>query len=147
MDSQSSTSVRKLPKALRTANFVYQILLIACGFVNTLLTAIDESVVHVPSAYFKCYAILISLLPVLWSNVLDASKKYIQTMTPLYSPESSIHEDKNIVSNYIHDDKNIERPFPIEPNVAEHSLIDQTPEHSSSVQETHSSVLQNQNQL
>ena len=136
MDSQSTASQRKLPKSLRTANFVYQILLILFGFVNTLLTAIDESVVHVPPAYFKCYAILISLLPVLWSNVLDASKKYIQTLSPIYSPESSLHEDKNIVSH-----------FSIGRDVGEQSLEHQMQEDPSSMQETHSSTPQSQNQL
>ena len=97
MDNQT-TPQRKLPKWLRTANFIYQIILILLGFMNTLLTSLD-SVIHVPREYFECYAIIISLLPVLWSHILDASKQYIQTMTPIYSPESSLHEYKNILDN------------------------------------------------
>ena len=123
MDSPTTMSVRKLPKWLKTANFIYQIILILFGFVNTLLTAVDESVIKVPVAYFKCYAIIISLLPVLWSNILDASKKYIQTLSPMISPDST-------------EDKNSQSSFPIDSNDPIHSLETQMPEDPLSIQET-----------
>ena len=75
-------SERKLPKWLRKINLAYQFILIGLTVINSILAALANEGVPIPLEYFTYYSILISALPVFWSKILDASKQYINDLTP-----------------------------------------------------------------
>ena len=83
-------SERKLPRWLRKMNLVYQFVLIALTVINSVLAALENEGVKIPIEYFTYYSIIVSALPVFWSKVLDASKKYISELTPPPSTPSSL---------------------------------------------------------
>lgn len=66
--------VRKLPKWAKVMNFIYQAILIILGAVNGGLTYLDNIGVEIPRLYFEICSIGISLLPVVWSKILDELK-------------------------------------------------------------------------
>ena len=73
---------RKLPRWLRKINLIYQFILIGLTVINSILAALESEGVKIPVVYFTYYSIFISALPVLWSKILDASKQYINDLTP-----------------------------------------------------------------
>ena len=82
----------KIPRWLRKANFIYQIILIVLTGITILLSALTDAELPIPTTYFEYYSIIISALPVFWSKILDASKKYIDDLTPepsIASPPNS----------------------------------------------------------
>ena len=82
-NTSSKNNARKLPKPLRKANLVYQILMILLAGVNMFLMALNQSkTVHVSELYFEIFAALITIIPVLWSGILDKCKQFEADETP-----------------------------------------------------------------
>ena len=58
--------------------------MIVLAGVNMFLMALNQSkTVHVSELYFEIFAALITIVPVLWSNVLDKCKEFQEEETPL----------------------------------------------------------------
>ena len=77
---------RRLPKSLRRANLVYQIIMALIMPLTSLLLAIGTDVNEL---YFQITSFIVPIIPVIWSNILDACKKYEEEQTPEPSPERS----------------------------------------------------------
>ena len=83
---EDDTRKRKLPKSLRRANLVYQIIMALIMPLTSLLLAIGTDV---DELYFQIISFIAPIIPVIWSNILDACKKYEEEQTPEPSPERS----------------------------------------------------------
>ena len=93
MNEVNNTKIRKLPKSIRTANLVYQILMIVLAGVNMFLLALNQSsTIKIPELYFETFAALITIVPVLWTNGLDKCKEYMDESTPSTTPPSIIRD-------------------------------------------------------
>ena len=85
----STSSYRKLPRSMRFLNMCYQILpIFMCGLNTVLVTLNSSNTLHVPVEYFECYAVIINILPIIWSKILDETKTYMSSFTPPLSPEA-----------------------------------------------------------
>ena len=94
-----SVVTRKIPKYMRRMNFGYEIALVVLGTVNLFLSSLDETW-HIPPKYFEVYSVISSILPVMWSKILDVSKKYDAALTPPSSTAPSVRsEHSSVVSN------------------------------------------------
>ena len=74
--------------------------------VNMFLMALNQSkTVHVSELYFEIFAALITIVPVLWSNVLDKCKEFQEEETPIsLSPAQSarpvaMEQDNEVLHN------------------------------------------------
>ena len=77
---------RKLSKTLRKANLVYQIFMAIIMPITSFLLAIGTDVNEL---YFQIISFITPIIPVVWSNILDACKKYEDELTPENTPENS----------------------------------------------------------
>ena len=59
------------------------------GLNTVLVTLSSNETISVPIEYFEIYAIIINVLPVLWSKILDESKTYLGSITPPLTPPTS----------------------------------------------------------
>ena len=69
---------RKLSKGMRRANFVYQCIMAVVAGVNFILSTLTQ----VPIEYYQIFSVVTAAFPVIWTNILDASKKYYDESTP-----------------------------------------------------------------
>ena len=68
--------------------------------VNTVLVTLNSSnTVHIPMEYFECYAIIINVLPIIWSKILDETKTYISSFTPPESPISQLSPEQEVIAS------------------------------------------------
>ena len=74
----AAARVRKLPKPLRKANVVYKILMACLSGVSVCLTAFSD----IDPLYYQIVSILGTALPVVWTQVLDECKQYVEQSTP-----------------------------------------------------------------
>ena len=81
--------MRKLPKPLRFANLVYQIIMGTLAGINFIFATLED----IPKIYFEVVSVLTSAFPVAWTNILDACKKYVDEETPPVSPPTSEVQD------------------------------------------------------
>ena len=67
---------RKLSRAMRVVNVIYQWCLLALSAVNIILIAIDNiDGVTISKVYFEIISVITALFPVIWSKFLDGCKK------------------------------------------------------------------------
>ena len=88
----TSTSVRKLPKPLRKANVVYKILMACLSGVSVCLTAFSD----IDPLYYQIVSILGTAFPVVWTQVLDECKQYVEQSTPTPGSPASPATDVTI---------------------------------------------------
>ena len=87
--SNTITSVRKLPRSLRKANTVYKVLMGLLTGVNIMLLALNNSdQIEIPHIYFEVISVLATSFPIIWSKILDELKEYHTDLTP----EASVDE-------------------------------------------------------
>ena len=72
----------KIPRWLRKMNLGYEISLVLLGTANLILTNLNGTSIKIPIQYFETYSVICSILPVMWSKILDVSKKYHGELTP-----------------------------------------------------------------
>ena len=89
---------KKIPRWLRKLNLAYQFIMIGLTVINMILSGLRDSGLGIPDKYFEYYCIIMSAFPIFWSKILDASKKYVEDLTPnstiAYppsSPSNSVH--------------------------------------------------------
>ena len=83
---------RKIPKPIRKLNFLYKVLMALLTGINLALSVFSD----VNDLYYKIVSVIISILPVVWSEILDATKIYIDDKTPSpLSPASPNNEMMN----------------------------------------------------
>lgn len=74
---------RKLPKPFRIANLVYQFVMIILTGVNTILVGVNASnIATIPAEYFEFFAVIATVIPVVWTNLLNECKTYVDEGTP-----------------------------------------------------------------
>ena len=67
---------RKLTKGMRIANLIYQFLMVILGGMNALLISFNSAeTVNIPPLYFEISTVLLSIIPVIWTNLLNICKK------------------------------------------------------------------------
>ena len=67
---------RKLTKGMRVANLVYQFLMVVLGGLNAILISCNSAeTINIPELYFELSTVLLSILPVIWTNMLNICKK------------------------------------------------------------------------
>ena len=66
---------RKLPRYMRRLNLVYKVIL--------AFAAIGD----IPTIYFEVVSVVASAFPIIWSQILDASKEYHAVLTPSDTPK------------------------------------------------------------
>ena len=98
IDSQNSTasssnssafsvgSRRKLSRRMKRINLGYQILMSFLFGANLFLITMTNSTIDIPKLYFEISSALLSILPVVWSKILDACKEVDVGLTPPDSP-------------------------------------------------------------
>ena len=67
---------RRLNKGMRIANLIYQFLLVILGGMNALLISFNNAeTINIPPLYFEISTVLLSIIPVIWTNMLNICKK------------------------------------------------------------------------
>ena len=82
----STTTTRKLSRRMRIMNLIYQVFMAILFGVNLFLLTMTNSTVKIPSLYFEISSTLLSILPVVWSKILDACKAVDVSVSPPDSP-------------------------------------------------------------
>ena len=90
----ATARVRKLPKPLRKANVVYKILMACLSGVSVCLTAFSD----INPLYYQIVSILGTALPVVWTQVLDECKQYVEQSTPTPASPASPSSDISVPS-------------------------------------------------
>ena len=80
-------SSRKLPPYARAMNFIYQVAMILLGAVNIILTYLTSISIDIPTLYFEICSIGVTVLPVVWSKILDQLKECTDETPP--SPKTN----------------------------------------------------------
>ena len=93
-----SIVTRKIPRYLRRMNFAYEIIMVVLGTLNLFLSSLDETW-HIPAKYFEVYSVISSILPVMWTKILDVSKKYDAALTPPSSTAPSVRSENSSVAS------------------------------------------------
>ena len=66
--------------------------MLVLGGVNMFLISFDHNDdVHIPNVYFEVLSVILSVFPVVWTNILDKVKDYRDDLTPPPSTRSSVH--------------------------------------------------------
>ena len=95
------SGTRKLPRSMRMANFIYQILTACLAGINLIFSTLS----FVPIQYFEVVSVIASVFPVIWTHILDACKQYINDTTPAStqpsSPRSDIELDNTKINNLL----------------------------------------------
>ena len=82
----NDTRKRRLPKSLRIANLIYQIFMaVIAPFISLVLIISTD----IDALYYQILSFILPVIPVIWSNILDACKKYEEEKSPTPSPERS----------------------------------------------------------
>ena len=77
---------RKLSKTMRKMNLAYKVIMALLAGVSLMLATLTDT----NEIYYQFVSVFSSAFPVVWSQVLDASKEYINEETPTtLSPASN----------------------------------------------------------
>ena len=77
---------RKLSKTMRKMNLAYKVIMALLAGVSLMLATLTDT----DAIYYKFVSVFSSAFPVVWSQVLDASKEYQSEETPTtLSPASN----------------------------------------------------------
>lgn len=76
---------RKIPKPIRKLNLAYQIIMAILFGVNIFFSTME----FIPETYYKVSVCVLSIFPIVWSKILDATKSYYEEATPNQSPKPS----------------------------------------------------------
>ena len=74
---------RKLPRYMRRLNLVYKVILALISGVSIVFAAIGD----IPTIYLEVVSVVASAFPIIWSQILDASKEYHAALTPSDTPK------------------------------------------------------------
>lgn len=69
---------RKLPKPLRVANLIYKIIMAILAGLSFVFATFSE----LDPIYYQVVSVFSSAFPIIWSQILDASKTYVSEQTP-----------------------------------------------------------------
>ena len=75
-------AVRKLSKTMRKMNLAYKVIIAVLAGVSLMLATLTNT----DAIYYKFVSVFSSAFPIVWSQVLDASKEYQSEQTPSPSP-------------------------------------------------------------
>ena len=73
---------RKLPKCMRRANLIYKIIMALVSGASLFLTSFTE----INPLYYQVVSIIGTAFPIVWSQILDAAKQYVEQSSPVTSP-------------------------------------------------------------
>ena len=74
---------RKLPRYMRRLNLAYKIILAIISGLSIIFAAVGD----IPVIYFEVVSVVSSAFPIIWSQILDASKEYHSALTPAETPK------------------------------------------------------------
>ena len=74
---------RKLPRFMRRMNLAYKIIMAIISGVSIIFAALGD----IPTIYFEVVSVVASAFPIIWSQILDASKEYTAALTPSDTPK------------------------------------------------------------
>ena len=76
---------KKIPKPIRKLNLAYKVIMAMLAGLSLIFSAFTE--IH--PIYYKVVSVFSSAFPVIWSQILDATKTYEAEATPTNSNEGS----------------------------------------------------------
>ena len=75
-------AVRKLSKTMRKMNLAYKVIMAVLAGVSLMLATLTDT----NEIYYQFVSVFSSAFPIVWSQILDASKEYESEQTPMPSP-------------------------------------------------------------
>ena len=67
---------RRLSRNMRVVNLIYQFLMVALSGINMLLISFNNAKsINIPDVYFEISTVVLSIVPVIWTNFLNICKK------------------------------------------------------------------------
>ena len=73
---------RKLSKTMRKMNLAYKVIMAILAGVSLMLATLTDT----NEIYYQFVSVFSSAFPIVWSQILDASKEYESEQTPMPSP-------------------------------------------------------------
>ena len=68
------------------------------GGINLFLISLNNSEdINIPRVYFEVLSVILSVVPVVWTNILDKLKEYTNELTPTPSVRSETPESSATV--------------------------------------------------
>ena len=74
---------KKIPKPVRKLNLMYKIVMALLAGLSLIFSAFTE----ISPIYYKVVSVFSSAFPVIWSQILDATKTYESEQTPNDTPD------------------------------------------------------------
>ena len=79
---------KKIPKPIRKLNLAYKVVMAMLAGLSLIFSAFAE----IDPIYYKVVSVFSSAFPVIWSQILDATKTYESEQTPTNSPSEGSPE-------------------------------------------------------
>ena len=79
---------KKIPKPIRKLNLAYKVVMALLAGLSLIVSAFTE----IDTIYYKVVSVFSSAFPVIWSQILDATKTYEAEATPTNSPSEGSPE-------------------------------------------------------